>query len=167
MAPDPHPLKHLSSVSAEGLRARAAIWREQALHDPDDAVKSLLLAAAADIEAADATFATLAAADDGTLADDRHAAAAIVGRTRLACAPAALRRAAARLRAQGLPDDSGSSAAHLESAAERIAADAAALAELRRAASDGSFDPERIRALAAAARPESFVPTHESPRPRM
>lgn len=167
LTPPPHPLRHLSSVSAEGLRVRAAIWRDAGHHDPDDAVKSLLLVAAADIEAAGATFATLAAADRGTLREDRAAVAAMVAGTLVASDPAALRAAASALRIQGLPDDSGSTAEHLESAADLIGRDLAALADLEAAVSGESFDADLVADIADRARGGGPDPTHEAPRPRM
>lgn len=147
--PPVHPLSHLRSVSAEGLRVRASIWIENRYHDPDDAVKTALQAAAFDIEAAAQTFSTLTAADPEDLSNDREAIMAIIDGTRVTCDPAALLTMAATLRVQGIPNDGGSTATHLEGAAARIAEDAERLRNIRAAAID--FNPERIREIARGA----------------
>jgi hypothetical protein len=141
------------------LRARATIWRSKGHHDPDDAVKTALLAAAFDIEAAEQTFSTLAAADPETMFTDRDAILAIIEGTRADCLPEALRAMAATLRTQGIPDDSGSTAAHLENAAKRISADAERLREILSAAAAATFDAERICEIARG--PKDSEPAHD------
>lgn len=163
--PPINSLSHLSSVSAEGLRLRASIWLEKGHHDPEDAVKTALLAAANDLDSSEQTFSTLAAADLATLRDDRKAIIAIIDGTFATCIPDGLRAIAATLRAQGIPDDGGSTAAHLESASERILADAKRLQEIRSVATLTPFDAERIQEIALGTlNPE---PPHDVTRMRM
>lgn len=163
--PPLHPLSHLTSVSAEGLRLRASIWRENGHHDPEDAVKTALLAAANDLIAAEQTFSTLAAADPATLLDDSAAVVAIIDGTRTTCLPGELRAIAATLRAQGIPDDGGSTAAHLESASARILADAERLREMREVTTLTPFDADRIRKIALGVKDSD--PTHDAPKMRL